>query len=82
MLIGLRKNPKGKLFASHDMETNGTIIYDFHSQECRLAHKTIIFVLEEFDLFAQGSNHEHWSSFAPLPFEVVISARQKMREDA
>ncbi|XP_023771551.1 coiled-coil domain-containing protein SCD2 isoform X1 [Lactuca sativa] len=29
-----------------------------------------------------GSKHEHWSSFAPLPFEVVISAGQKAREDS
>lgn len=26
------------------------------------------------------SKHEHWSSFAPLPFEVVISAGQKAKE--
>lgn len=29
-----------------------------------------------------GTKHEHWSSFAPLPFEVVISAGQKAREDS
>ncbi|KAL4559821.1 hypothetical protein LXL04_031967 [Taraxacum kok-saghyz] len=29
-----------------------------------------------------GSKHEHWSSFAPLPFEVVISAGQKAQEDS
>ncbi|KVH98102.1 hypothetical protein Ccrd_023672 [Cynara cardunculus var. scolymus] len=29
-----------------------------------------------------GSKHEHWSSFAPLPFEVVISAGQKAREES
>ncbi|XP_071733388.1 coiled-coil domain-containing protein SCD2 isoform X2 [Rutidosis leptorrhynchoides] len=28
-----------------------------------------------------GSKHEHWSSFAPLPFEVVISAGQKAKEE-
>ncbi|KAL0905390.1 hypothetical protein M5K25_023806 [Dendrobium thyrsiflorum] len=27
------------------------------------------------------SKHEHWSSLAPLPFEVVISAGQKAKED-
>ena len=26
------------------------------------------------------SQHEHWSSLAPLPFEVVISAGQKAKE--
>jgi hypothetical protein len=26
------------------------------------------------------SKHEHWSSLAPLPFEVVISAGQKAKE--
>ncbi|KAH0763931.1 hypothetical protein KY290_020004 [Solanum tuberosum] len=29
-----------------------------------------------------GTKHEHWSSFAPLPFEVVISAGQKAREES
>ncbi|MCD7451816.1 hypothetical protein HAX54_013529 [Datura stramonium] len=29
-----------------------------------------------------GAKHEHWSSFAPLPFEVVISAGQKAREES
>ncbi|XP_009767496.1 coiled-coil domain-containing protein SCD2-like isoform X2 [Nicotiana sylvestris] len=29
-----------------------------------------------------GVKHEHWSSFAPLPFEVVISAGQKAREES
>ncbi|MQL78038.1 hypothetical protein Taro_010439 [Colocasia esculenta] len=28
------------------------------------------------------SKHEHWSSLAPLPFEVVISAGQKTKEDS
>ncbi|XP_031277237.1 coiled-coil domain-containing protein SCD2-like isoform X1 [Pistacia vera] len=28
------------------------------------------------------SKHEHWSAFAPLPFEVVISAGQKAKEDS
>ncbi|CAI0446742.1 unnamed protein product [Linum tenue] len=28
------------------------------------------------------SKHEHWSAFAPLPFEVVISAGQKAKEEA
>ncbi|XP_051115776.1 coiled-coil domain-containing protein SCD2-like isoform X2 [Andrographis paniculata] len=28
------------------------------------------------------SKHEHWSSLAPLPFEVVISAGQKAREES
>lgn len=28
------------------------------------------------------SKHEHWSSLAPLPFEVVISAGQKAKEDS
>lgn len=28
------------------------------------------------------SKHEHWSSVAPLPFEVVISAGQKAREES
>ncbi|GAA0138518.1 hypothetical protein LIER_00249 [Lithospermum erythrorhizon] len=28
------------------------------------------------------SKHEYWSSLAPLPFEVVISAGQKAREEA
>ncbi|KNA21776.1 hypothetical protein SOVF_039960 [Spinacia oleracea] len=28
-----------------------------------------------------GSKYEHWSRFAPLPFEVVISAGQKAKED-
>ncbi|XP_074344223.1 coiled-coil domain-containing protein SCD2-like isoform X2 [Apium graveolens] len=27
------------------------------------------------------SKHEHWSSLAPLPFEVIISAGQKAKED-
>lgn len=26
--------------------------------------------------------HEYWSSLAPLPFEVVISAGQKAREES
>lgn len=26
------------------------------------------------------SKHEHWSAFAPLPFEIVISAGQKAKE--
>ncbi|XP_024023437.1 coiled-coil domain-containing protein SCD2 isoform X2 [Morus notabilis] len=29
-----------------------------------------------------GSKHEHWSSVAPLPFEVVISAGQKAKEES
>ncbi|KAH7578520.1 hypothetical protein JRO89_XS01G0392400 [Xanthoceras sorbifolium] len=28
------------------------------------------------------SKHEHWSAFAPLPFEVVISAGQKAKEES
>ncbi|XP_019430097.1 PREDICTED: coiled-coil domain-containing protein SCD2-like isoform X2 [Lupinus angustifolius] len=28
------------------------------------------------------SKHEHWSSLAPLPFEIVISAGQKAREES
>lgn len=28
------------------------------------------------------TKHEHWSSFAPLPLEVVISAGQKAREES
>ncbi|KAK4377034.1 hypothetical protein RND71_003330 [Anisodus tanguticus] len=28
-----------------------------------------------------SSKHEYWSSFAPLPFELVISAGQKAKED-
>ena len=28
------------------------------------------------------SKHEHWSSFAPLPFEVIISAGQKAKEES
>eukprot|EP00249_Psilotum_nudum_P020105 c27570_g1_i1 orf=333-2042(+) len=28
-----------------------------------------------------GSKHEHWSSFAPLPLEVVLSAGQKAKEE-
>eukprot|EP00252_Welwitschia_mirabilis_P009818 TRINITY_DN2269_c0_g1_i1.p1 TRINITY_DN2269_c0_g1~~TRINITY_DN2269_c0_g1_i1.p1 ORF type:complete len:546 (-),score=137.54 TRINITY_DN2269_c0_g1_i1:594-2231(-) len=28
-----------------------------------------------------AAKHEHWSSFAPLPLEVVISAGQKAKED-
>ncbi|XP_074316516.1 coiled-coil domain-containing protein SCD2-like [Silene latifolia] len=28
-----------------------------------------------------GSKYEHWSRFAPLPFEVVTSAGQKAKED-
>ncbi|CAD6230310.1 unnamed protein product [Miscanthus lutarioriparius] len=31
-----------------------SISYHFQKWECGLAHKTILFVLEEFDLFAQG----------------------------
>ena len=27
------------------------------------------------------SKHEYWSSLAPLPFEVVISAGQKAKEE-
>lgn len=27
------------------------------------------------------SKHEYWSSLAPLPFEVVVSAGQKAKED-
>lgn len=29
-----------------------------------------------------GSKHEYWSSFAPLPFELVISAGQKAKEES
>ncbi|XP_031478095.1 coiled-coil domain-containing protein SCD2-like isoform X2 [Nymphaea colorata] len=29
-----------------------------------------------------GRKHEHWSSLAPLPFEVVLSAGQKAKEDS
>lgn len=29
-----------------------------------------------------GSKYEHWSRYAPLPFEVVISAGQKAKEDS
>ncbi|CAN1318008.1 Coiled-coil domain-containing protein SCD2 [Linum perenne] len=29
-----------------------------------------------------ASKHEHWSSLAPLPFEVVISAGQKAKDEA
>ncbi|CAN0906106.1 Coiled-coil domain-containing protein SCD2 [Linum grandiflorum] len=29
-----------------------------------------------------ASKHEHWSALAPLPFEVVISAGQKAKEEA
>ncbi|KAM5571559.1 coiled-coil domain-containing protein SCD2-like [Rosa sericea] len=28
------------------------------------------------------SKHEHWSSLAPLPYEVIISAGQKAKEDS
>lgn len=28
-----------------------------------------------------ASKYEHWSSLAPLPFEVVISAGQKAKEE-
>lgn len=28
------------------------------------------------------SKHEHWSSLAPLPFELVISAGQKAKEES
>jgi hypothetical protein len=28
------------------------------------------------------SKHEHWSALAPLPFEVVISAGQKAKEES
>lgn len=28
-----------------------------------------------------ASKHEYWSSFAPLPFELVISAGQKAKEE-
>lgn len=28
------------------------------------------------------SQHEHWSSLAPLPFEVVTSAGQKAKEES
>jgi len=28
-----------------------------------------------------GPKYEHWSAFAPLPFEVVISAGQKAKDD-
>jgi hypothetical protein len=27
------------------------------------------------------SKHEHWSSLAPLPLEVVLSAGQKAKEE-
>jgi hypothetical protein len=27
------------------------------------------------------SKHEYWSSLAPLPFEVVVSAGQKAKEE-
>lgn len=27
------------------------------------------------------AKHEHWSALAPLPFEVVISAGQKAKEE-
>lgn len=29
-----------------------------------------------------GSKYEHWSALAPLPFEVVISAGQKAKDDS
>ena len=29
-----------------------------------------------------SSKHEHWSSLAPLPFEVVISAGQKAKDES
>ncbi|KAI4336380.1 hypothetical protein L6164_014914 [Bauhinia variegata] len=29
-----------------------------------------------------SSKHEHWSSLAPLPFEIVISAGQKAKEES
>ncbi len=28
-----------------------------------------------------NAKHEHWSSLAPLPLEVVLSAGQKAREE-
>ena len=28
------------------------------------------------------TKHEHWSALAPLPFEVVISAGQKAKEES
>lgn len=28
-----------------------------------------------------AEKHEHWSSLAPLPFEVVLSAGQKAKEE-
>ena len=28
------------------------------------------------------SKHEHWSALAPLPFEIVISAGQKAKEES
>lgn len=29
-----------------------------------------------------ASKHEHWSSLAPLPYEVIISAGQKAKEES
>lgn len=42
----------------------------------------LTFVLSGICADIAGAKHEHWSSFAPLPFEVVISAGQKAREES
>ena len=50
-------------------------------------HNAFFFHFPVFDVLRSGicadiavSKHEHWSSLAILPFEIVISAGQKTEE--
>lgn len=49
------------------------------SFECKV--NVALFSLPGICADIAASKHEYWSSFAPLPFELVISAGQKAKEE-
>ncbi|KAI3773538.1 hypothetical protein L1987_48068 [Smallanthus sonchifolius] len=51
-------------------------------KRCWLSHYWGLAVQHGICADIAGTKHEHWSSFAPLPFEVVISAGQKARDES
>lgn len=50
-------------------------------KRCWLARYWSLAVRHGIHAEIAGPKHEHWSSLAPLPLEVVISAGQKAKED-
>ncbi|CAN6472432.1 unnamed protein product [Victoria cruziana] len=51
-------------------------------KRCWLARHWSLAVKHGIHADIAGSKHEHWSSLAPLPLEVVLSAGQKAKEDS